>query len=83
MQSLTVKLAIAVTKGIRPVTTKVHAWSEASVFAMYHLRVFTNQQMRMNKVYFILYYYSPTRFGRCSDHHQGVAQKHKEYTNFF
>jgi len=34
--------------------------------------------MLMDKLYFIMYYYSPTYIGRLCDHDQGVTQEYKQ-----
>jgi hypothetical protein len=36
--------------------------------------------MHTDKIYFVTYYYSPTCFGRSSNHHQFVIQKCKQCT---
>ena len=36
--------------------------------------------MHTDKIYFIIYYYSPIYFGRFWDHIQGVTQEYKQCT---
>jgi hypothetical protein len=37
--------------------------------------------MHISSKYYIIYYYSPTCFGRFCDHHNGVTEQYKQYTN--
>lgn len=41
----------------------------------------TNQQMNLNKMYFTIYYCSPTCFSCFCDLHQDVVQEYKQYAN--
>jgi len=41
----------------------------------------TKHKTHINKICFIIYSHSPTRFDRFCDHHQGVVQKYKQNKN--
>ena len=50
------------------------------VKAYYNIYV-KNQQMCIDKICYIIYYYSQTCFGRYCNQHQCVTQEYKKYTN--
>jgi len=45
------------------------------LYSEYYFTYVTNKQMCIDKMFFIVYYYSPTRFGRFCDRRKGVIYK--------